>query len=106
MAEASTLPALPAPGREAECDFLPSRDYGLIGGCRGAALGGGDGSVDWCCFERFDAEPIFARLLDRQRGSFLLLHPKRRSDASIAPINQVQCCWTRRRWMRRCLSRR
>lgn len=76
MAERPGLPPLPPPGAEAERDFLPLRDYGLIGDCHGAALVGRDGSIDWCCFDRFDAAPCLARLLDRRQGGFLLLRPE------------------------------
>jgi hypothetical protein len=27
-----------------------------------------DGSIDWCCFHRFDARPVFARILDWSAG--------------------------------------
>lgn len=70
------LPPLPPPGAEAARDFLPLRDYGLIGDCHGAALVGRDGSIDWCCFDRFDAAPCLARLLDRRQGGFSLLRPE------------------------------
>lgn len=56
--------------------YLPIRDYGLIGDCHGAALVGRDGSIDWCCLGRFDAEPIFCRILDEDRGGFLSVAPK------------------------------
>jgi alpha,alpha-trehalase len=48
--------------------YTPIRDYAVIGDCHGAALVSRDGSIDWCCLARFDAEPIFCGLLDEARG--------------------------------------
>lgn len=56
-------------------DDQPIEAYGLIGDCHGAALVGPDGSIDWCCFDRFDAEPLFARLLDRDKGGCFEIRP-------------------------------
>jgi GH15 family glucan-1,4-alpha-glucosidase len=55
--------------------YLPIRDYALVGDCHGSALVGRDGSVDWCCLRRFDADPVFCRILDSDRGGFLSLAP-------------------------------
>ena len=33
------------------------------------------GSIDWCCFPRFDAPAVFARLLDWERGGYFALAP-------------------------------
>jgi GH15 family glucan-1,4-alpha-glucosidase len=52
------------------------QDWALIGNCQFAALVNRSGSVDWCCLPRFDAEPMFGRLLDPNGGYF-----------SIAPAN-------------------
>jgi len=38
-------------------------DYALVGDMQSAALVGADGSVDWLCLPRFDAEACFAALL-------------------------------------------
>ena len=48
--------------------YPPINDYALISDCHSAALVSRDGSVDWCCFDRFDARPVFGRLLDWSRG--------------------------------------
>lgn len=56
--------------------YLPIRDYGIIGDCHGSALVSRNGSVDWCCLGRFDADPVFCRILDANRGGFLSVMPR------------------------------
>lgn len=51
------------------------RDYAVVGDCHGAALVSRGGSVDWCCLERFDADPVFCRLLDDELGGYLAVTP-------------------------------
>ncbi len=50
--------------------YRPIADYAAIGDCHGAALVGGDARIDWCCQRRFDADPVFCRLVDDARGGF------------------------------------
>ncbi|HEV8353826.1 MAG TPA: glycoside hydrolase family 15 protein [bacterium] len=56
--------------------YPPIADYAMIGDCHGAALVSRDGSVDWCCFHRFDARPAFMRLLDWSRGGYFRVAPQ------------------------------
>lgn len=53
---------------------MPISDYGLIGNTRTAALVSKYGSIDWCCFPRFDSPGFFSRLLDPHGGHFTI-HP-------------------------------
>jgi GH15 family glucan-1,4-alpha-glucosidase len=55
--------------------YRPLRDYAAVGDCHGVALVSREGSVDWCCLRRFDADPACCRILDVGRGGFLELHP-------------------------------
>jgi GH15 family glucan-1,4-alpha-glucosidase len=55
--------------------YPPLRDYALIGDGHGAALVCRDGAIDWCSIGRFDAPPVFARLLDAERGGYFALAP-------------------------------
>jgi GH15 family glucan-1,4-alpha-glucosidase len=40
-----------------------------------AALVGTDGSVDWCCFPRFDSPSVFAAILDQKIGGYFRIGP-------------------------------
>jgi len=62
---------------------LPIEDYALLGDCRGAALVGLDGSIDWACIPRFDAEACFAALLGSEENGFWKIAP-------TSPITSVK----------------
>jgi GH15 family glucan-1,4-alpha-glucosidase len=64
----------------------PIRDYALIGDCHGAALVGTNGSIDWCCLGRFDAEPALWRLLDTKKGAFFQIHPTQKAAVARAYV--------------------
>lgn len=72
----------PAP----EFSYRPIRDYALIGDCHGAALIASNGSVDWCCLARFDAEPVLWRLLDAEQGGFFQIRPEGDYDVQRAYV--------------------
>src|SRR6478752_6310105 len=50
-------------------------ELGVVGNCQIAALIRNTGAVVWCCLPRFDAEPVFASLLDENDGGRFLIGP-------------------------------
>ena len=63
-------------------DYPPIDDYALIGNCQSAALVSRDGSVDWCCFRRFDPRPSFSRRLDWRQGGHFRMAPSGRYEVT------------------------
>ena len=55
--------------------YKPIGDYGLIGDMNSAALVGTDGSIDWCCFPRFDSPCVFGAILDDRKGGRFQIAP-------------------------------
>jgi GH15 family glucan-1,4-alpha-glucosidase len=55
--------------------YKPISGYGVIGNTRTAALVGYDGSIDWCCFPRFDSPSVFAAVLDWRKGGRWAIQP-------------------------------
>jgi GH15 family glucan-1,4-alpha-glucosidase len=56
--------------------WAPLGEYGVIGDGRTIALVAGDGRVDWWPLPALDAPPVFAALLDPERGGHLDLRPR------------------------------
>jgi GH15 family glucan-1,4-alpha-glucosidase len=55
--------------------YLALEDLGLIGDGTTVALVGLDGSIPWLCLPRFDSDPLFCGLLDRERGGHFTVAP-------------------------------
>jgi GH15 family glucan-1,4-alpha-glucosidase len=55
--------------------YPPISDYALLSDCHSGALVSKDGSIDWCAFHRFEARPVFGRLLDWEQGGFFRIAP-------------------------------
>jgi alpha,alpha-trehalase len=73
----------------------PIADYALLANCQSAALVSKDGSIDWCCFRRFDAHSCFAGLLDPQRGGHFRIAPSGRYDTVRRYLPETNCLETR-----------
>src|SRR5512146_2845954 len=70
-------------------------DYGVIGDCRAAALVSSRGSLDWLCWPRFDSPPIFAAILDPQRGGKWSISPEGPFEAKSAYVSNSNVLETR-----------
>lgn len=55
--------------------YLPIENYGLIGNLRSVALCGTDGSIDFCCWPKFDSPSVFCRILDKDKGGHFSITP-------------------------------
>lgn len=62
--------------------YLPIEDHGLIGDGATAALVGRDGAVSWLCAPRFDSEPLFTKILDKDRGGAFTIAPRDLRESS------------------------
>jgi hypothetical protein len=56
-------------------DERPISDYGVVGDTRTAALVSSSGAIDWLCLPRFDADPVFARLVGGPEGGTFRIGP-------------------------------
>ena len=56
--------------------YPPIADYGLISDMHSCALVSKAGSIDWCCFPRFDSPAVFSRILDWHKGGYFQVAPR------------------------------
>ncbi len=65
-----TMDTMTSPG-----PYPPIADYGLLSDMHSCALVSKAGSIDWCCFPRFDSPAVFSRLLDWRKGGYFQVAP-------------------------------
>ena len=61
-------------------------DYALLGDLQTAVLVHRTGSIDWCCFPRFDSGACFAALLGEPEHGRWLLAPATESSPHRTPL--------------------
>ncbi|HZU81699.1 MAG TPA: glycoside hydrolase family 15 protein [Polyangiaceae bacterium] len=57
--------------------YPPIERHGIVGDRRTAALVAGDGTIDWLCLRDYDDDPLFAALIDADRGGAWRIGPAR-----------------------------
>ncbi len=55
--------------------YPPISDYAFLSDCHSLGMIARDGTLEWMCFHRFDANPVFAAMLDREKGGFFRIAP-------------------------------
>jgi GH15 family glucan-1,4-alpha-glucosidase len=55
--------------------YLPIAEHGVIGDLHTVALVGTNGTIDWCCWPRFDSPSVFAAILDARKGGHFTIAP-------------------------------
>ncbi|MFB6317243.1 glycoside hydrolase family 15 protein [Saccharicrinis sp. FJH54] len=60
----------------AESNYLPIEDYGLIGNLQTGALISKTGSIDYLPFHQFDAPLVLGSLLDSKNGGYFSVEPE------------------------------
>jgi GH15 family glucan-1,4-alpha-glucosidase len=70
-------------------------DYALLSDCHSGALVSKDGSIDWCAFHRFEARPVFARLLDWEQGGYFQIAPTGEYESRRAYVPNTNVLETR-----------
>lgn len=59
------------------------KNHGFIASNRTGALVSSNGAIDWACMPHFDSEPIFASILDREKGGHFSIRPVETDDLHV-----------------------
>jgi alpha,alpha-trehalase len=81
--------------RPMEDQYPPISDYALLSDCHSGALVSRNGSIDWCAFHRFEARPVFGRLLDWEQGGFFRIAPVDEYEATRKYVPNTNVLETR-----------